>query len=149
MLHLDRRAFTKTVLIPAVRIDAKHCNNLRKALSRVILKKPRIKDILSEQSNKNRKLILLDSSFCGDDHLTVEEKRSISECNGEMLEHELVMTYDHYSADQILAAVLPRGTEITTSFETVGHIAHMNLKECHVPFQELIGKVYYCIVCLE
>ena len=82
----------------------------------------------------------MDSSCYGDDTLTVEEKRAISECKGELIQHEIVITYDHYSADQILAAVLPKGIEVTTSFETIGHIAHMNLKECHFPFRVVIGK---------
>lgn len=137
MLELDQKAFTSTFVVPALRIDAMHCNKLRKALSRVILKKPRIKDIVSDQSGNNKKLILLDSEIVA--NLIVDEQRAIEESQGEMVKHELTLTYSHYTADQILAAVLPKGMEITTSFETIGHIAHMNLKECHIPFRKLIG----------
>ena len=139
MLKLDRKAFTRSVLLPAIRIDARQCNNLRKGISRIILKRPRIKDIVSVESDSGKKLILLDSSY-DSDTWTVEEQQAISSCKGELVQHSLLITYDHYSADQIMGAILPNGIEVTTSFETVGHIAHLNLKECHLPFQEVIGE---------
>ena len=147
MLELDRKAFTRSVLLPAIKVDARQCNSLRKGISRIILKRPRIKDIVSEESNSNKKLVLLDSSY-DSDTWTVEEQQTIANCKGELVQHRLLITYDHYSADQIVGAILPKGIEITTSFETVGHIAHLNLKECHLPFQELIGEnscVFLCI----
>jgi tRNA G37 N-methylase Trm5 len=36
--------------------------------------------------------------------------------------------------------VLPEG-EIPSSFETIGHIAHINLRDVHLPFKNLIGEV--------
>lgn len=37
--------------------------------------------------------------------------------------------------------LLPPGTECPSSFETVGHIAHVNLREELLPFKSLIGEV--------
>ena len=37
--------------------------------------------------------------------------------------------------------VLPEGVEIPSSFETVGHIAHYNLREEHMAFRHIIGQV--------
>ena len=37
--------------------------------------------------------------------------------------------------------ILPEGTDVPSSFETVGHIAHLNLREEHLPFKRTIGQV--------
>ena len=37
--------------------------------------------------------------------------------------------------------MLPAGCDIPTSFETVGHIAHLNLREEHEPYKQIIGQV--------
>ena len=36
--------------------------------------------------------------------------------------------------------ILPEGWEIPSSFETVGHIAHLNLREEYEPYKEVIGQ---------
>ena len=140
MLKLDREAFTSSAAVSAVRMDARNCNKMRKALARIILRKPRIKDIIPDPHNSCKKLLLLEIPLDGKDALKIQEQKAISESGGEVVHHELTLTYDHYTADQILTAVLPKGTEVTSSFETIGHIAHMNLKECHLPYREIIGK---------
>lgn len=43
---------------------------------------------------------------------------------------------------QVLEALLPEGVIIPTGFETVGHIAHLNLRDEHLPYKKLIAKVY-------
>lgn len=42
---------------------------------------------------------------------------------------------------QILEALLPEGMTIPSAFETVGHIAHLNLRDEHLPYKKLIAKV--------
>jgi hypothetical protein len=37
--------------------------------------------------------------------------------------------------------VLPEGVDVPSSFETVGHIAHFNLRDEQVPYQAIIGQV--------
>jgi tRNA (guanine37-N1)-methyltransferase len=41
----------------------------------------------------------------------------------------------------VLQAVLPEGVEVPSAFETVGHIAHYNLRPGHLPFRRTIGQV--------
>lgn len=42
---------------------------------------------------------------------------------------------------QILEALLPKGMIVPSAFETVGHIAHLNLREEHLPYKKHIAKV--------
>lgn len=43
---------------------------------------------------------------------------------------------------QVLEALLPEGMIIPSAFETVGHIAHLNLRDEHLPYKRLIAKVF-------
>ena len=44
---------------------------------------------------------------------------------------------------QILEGLLPKGIIVPSAFETVGHIIHLNLKEEHLPYKNLIAKVLF------
>lgn len=43
---------------------------------------------------------------------------------------------------QILEALLPEGLIVPSAFETVGHIAHLNLRDEHHSYKKLIAKVH-------
>lgn len=45
------------------------------------------------------------------------------------------------STDEIFKKIFPDGLDPVTAFETIGHIAHLNLKSHHEPYKELIGNV--------
>ena len=139
MKSLDKEAFKCTVIVPALKTDAVHCNKLRKALCRALLHQAGIKDVANDSLDKTKRIILLDPNFPTANEFTVKEQAVIKGSNGVFIQHELNLTYDHYPADQILNAIMPDGIEVTKSFETVGHIAHMNLKEHQLPYKHIIG----------
>lgn len=43
---------------------------------------------------------------------------------------------------QVLEALLPKGMIVPSSFETVGHIIHLNLRDEHLPYKNVIAKVF-------
>lgn len=43
--------------------------------------------------------------------------------------------------DHVLRELLPAEIEVPSSFETVGHIAHLNLRDQHLPYKHVIGQV--------
>nr|XP_009783388.1 PREDICTED: tRNA (guanine(37)-N1)-methyltransferase 2 isoform X3 [Nicotiana sylvestris] len=45
--------------------------------------------------------------------------------------------------DHILKQILPPGLEVPSSFETIGHIAHLNITDELLPYKDIIGKVIY------
>jgi hypothetical protein len=51
------------------------------------------------------------------------------------------LDYRHLGADQVLKQLLPDGVEVPSSFESIGHIAHLNLKEEVLPWKHVIGEV--------
>lgn len=49
--------------------------------------------------------------------------------------------YEHWSSESVLGHVLPPGTVIPTAYESVGHIAHVNLRPEHEPYKSVIAAV--------
>ncbi|XP_042026517.1 tRNA (guanine(37)-N1)-methyltransferase 1-like [Salvia splendens] len=58
----------------------------------------------------------------------------------ELVKCKLTLFYDYWQLNEILEALLPKGMIIPSSFETVGHIAHLNLKDEHLHYKHLIAK---------
>lgn len=56
---------------------------------------------------------------------------------------ELSTTYDDYTVDEALSQLLPLPyvSSISTAFETVGHLAHLNLPSHLLPFKYIVAKV--------
>ena len=42
-------------------------------------------------------------------------------------------SYEHLTAEQVLHKLIPEGVTVPTSFETVGHLAHLNLLDETLP----------------
>ena len=55
--------------------------------------------------------------------------------------HDLVLSYDYFNAEQVLRRLLPEGCDVPGSFETVGHIAHLNLRDEVLEHKHVIGRV--------
>lgn len=49
--------------------------------------------------------------------------------------------YSHFTAEQVLHQIMPANSEVPSSFEQVGHIAHLNLKDAQLPYRFIIGQV--------
>ncbi|CAM0150074.1 unnamed protein product [Urochloa decumbens] len=96
------------------------------------------------------RLLLLDESYA---ESSVDE---LPEAVKDVLEHEtqqdgssayelircqLTLFYNYWPMNEVLEALLPEGVIIPTGFETVGHIAHLNLRDEHLPYKKLIAQV--------
>lgn len=54
---------------------------------------------------------------------------------------KLSLTYEHFSIEHVLRTTLPANIPVPTSFESIGHIAHINLRDDHEAWKSLIGHV--------
>ncbi|KAF9116166.1 tRNA(m(1)G37)methyltransferase [Mortierella sp. AM989] len=77
------------------------------------------------------------------DGASEKTKEFIRERTLDLTKTELTIEYDHWTADEVLRTILPEDIidEAPSSFTTVGHIAHMNLKDEYLPYKHLIGQV--------
>jgi tRNA (guanine37-N1)-methyltransferase len=76
-----------------------------------------------------------------DSILDKDFKKYLESIQADPIEYLLDLTYEHLSVEEILTNVLPSGVEIPSSYEQVGHIAHLNLRDQILPFKEIIGQV--------
>lgn len=59
----------------------------------------------------------------------------------DIVTRDVDIAYEHWTLDDVLRNLLPEDVTVPTSFETVGHIAHLNLRAEHEPHKATIGKV--------
>lgn len=60
----------------------------------------------------------------------------------ELLPTEVLLTCKNFTAKEILSELLPKEIIIPSSFEQIGHIAHLNLIESQLPYKYIIGDVF-------
>ncbi len=74
--------------------------------------------------------------------LSSEDHEWISANEGEEVTRTVRLGYTDYSKHSILRGVLPLEiTDVPSGYETVGHIAHYNLKAEHIPYKYIIGEL--------
>ena len=140
---LKHGLFTKTLQLSALRIPAHLSEPTLKALRKNgLISLPRVKSVIDDQTNECR-IVLLEPEIQAH---TIEDlppfiQTYVQTHRLELTQHSLQLTYDYWSVGEILDAILPDGFEVPTSFESVGHIAHLNLRDEHEPFKHIIGQV--------
>lgn len=138
MMELDRSAFERKIVIPGLKIDSKHCSTLLKQLNKYLLNQPKLRNIVPDnEKNPKKKIALLNPNVV----LNGKHQQFLKSLKCERVEYQLCLGYGYWNCDQVLRAVLPEDIgEVTTSFESIGHIAHMNLRESQLKYKKLIGN---------
>ena len=152
---LDRDSIKAELSLVALKTFIPDIALALKELKDILLNKPGFRNVTdlpgndrpTEEKSKSSKLILLSekikttdiATFCGAEADRL--KSWLQNHQGELVKHVLTLTYANYTYEEVLQRILPSGVEIPSSFETVGHIAHLNLREVHLPFKFLIAQV--------
>lgn len=141
MKILNREEFKTVISLPALRIEAKKCSLFLKNLSHCLLNQPRMRNIVADSSGTTKKILLLHPQKPLK-ALEEPDRKFAQTHGGEETTYELVLGYENWTAEQVLRAVLPADiSEIPSSFETIGHIAHVNLRDSQLDYRKLIGQV--------
>ena len=120
------------------------CHALMKHLKDFVLDMPRQRSVVNDPTDEaNSRLLLLkeevkDASFPS---ISPELRAELALDDLPLTTHELRLGYDYYNAEHVLRALLPDGVEVPGSFETVGHIAHLNLRDDVMQYKHVIGRV--------
>ena len=73
--------------------------------------------------------------------LSQEDREWIAANNGEEVTRVITLDYQDYPKQAILRAILPTDLqELPSGYESVGHIAHYNLREEFLPYKSIIGE---------
>ena len=156
-MALDRSLLKDEISLVALKTLTQDIAQALKQLKDLLLNRPRFSNVveppstqdanIKEGKDKASKLILLNKKINSTNLENVTEegaaclKSWLASHKGELVEYKLCLSYANYSYEEVLQRLLPSGVEIPSSFETIGHIAHLNLREAHLPFKLLIAQV--------
>ncbi|KAI9331963.1 guanine(37)-N1-methyltransferase [Obelidium mucronatum] len=139
--------FSRTVPLVALRVPASVCNRAMQVLPPHLLDIPRLRSIVPDvqgdsATTKQTRLILLNHNITSSESLPSKVKEFVESHNAEVIsDYPLKLDYEYWTADQILRSILPEELNIPSSFELIGHIAHMNLRSEYLPYKRIVGEV--------
>ncbi|KAJ0684528.1 putative tRNA (guanine(37)-N(1))-methyltransferase [Helianthus annuus] len=89
------------------------------------------------------RLLLLDERYAykSFDELPEAIKACLKGSVFELVRCKLTLFYGYWQMNEVLEALLPEHMIVPSSFETVGHIIHLNLRDEHLPYKNLIARV--------
>ena len=140
---LDRGSFKKTLNLVGIKVSAKLCNTISSKYRNYLFSRPRLKRIYDSEAEPDKKVILLSEQYTdlSLNEIPGELKSYLQEVGASALEYKLDLSYDHFTTDEVLTQLLPSGIEIPSSYEQIGHVAHLNLRDSLIPYKNLIGQV--------
>lgn len=137
-MQLDRSIFKTAVNCLGIRVENKDVNLLRKIFCKQLF--PQYRNVLSD--DENHKIILLTPQV-NESEIVSQLLLNFSPRPSEILKDQKVeLNYEHLKAEEVLRKILPSHVEVPVGFETVGHLAHVNLRPEHDPYKFIIGQVW-------
>ncbi|XP_038890921.1 tRNA (guanine(37)-N1)-methyltransferase 2 isoform X1 [Benincasa hispida] len=143
---LDESEFDVHLNLWALRIPRELCKAAIKILNGYLIDRPRIKPVTEDPtSDKNRYVILSEKVQTPElseiPEMMLEELKGL--CTIDRVPYSLTLGYSYWGADHILKKILPPEVEVPSSFETIGHVAHLNIHDELLPYKDVIAKVIY------
>ena len=143
---LDLSLFDETLSLTALRIPAKKTSAFNQRLKGTgyMFDRPRVKPVIDDPAGGGAtKLVLLSEAAGGADlaGLPAELREFVLAEGAEPTPHVLRLGFENLNAEQALRRLLPAGMEVPSSFEQVGHVAHVNLRTEQLPYKSLVGRV--------
>ncbi|XP_076933243.1 tRNA (guanine(37)-N(1))-methyltransferase 2-like [Bidens hawaiensis] len=143
---LDESKFDVQLKLLALRIPRELCKAATKLLNGHMLDRPRIKPITEDPTSEKTRYVILSEKVQSPDlsDIPTQKLNELEKlCKIETVPYTVTLGYSYWSADQVLKQVLPPGLEVPSSFETIGHIAHLNITDELLPYKDVIAKVIY------
>lgn len=149
---LNKAAFSKTVNIAAASIvDNKNISRIRQSLGKqsAILPLERLSVVRphpdASLAAQGRKCLLLRPSISPKEPDTWGPLLSELVKQGDvgLVPYELNLDYNYWTSRDVLLSLLPPELhdDIPGGFNTAGHVAHLNLRDQHLPYKQVIGQV--------
>ena len=143
----DPKDFVQEVSVMAVKIANQNLTAFRQKLGGHLFKRPLLKCIVVDPEIKTQKFVLFGEEIQGkklqglpSNLVDYVQEHALDDGP---FEYPITLTHQHFSIEEMLKHYLPKEIgEIPSSFETVGHIAHVNLREQQLPYKHIIGEVF-------
>lgn len=143
---IDKDKFSRELNLWAVKVDARLTKQYMTTFSKFLFKIPRLKSVYEVPNESDKRYILL-AETVKDKELTdiPDDLRAFNTEHGGVVEpYQLTVGYDLLSVEEVLKQVLPSGVEVPSSFEQIGHIAHVNLRDEVLEYRYTIGMSCHC-----
>ena len=131
----DRSAFEQTRQVTAVVVEPERCSAAMKLLQPHMLQ---LRGVQPVQQDGARRVVLLEFE---PELLPPTVEAAVRGMGGEVRSQTVTVGYEQLTAVEALRKLLPAGMEVPSSFEQVGHVAHVNLRDEQLPYKQLIGAV--------
>ena len=141
--YIDRSKFGKTVETCAIKFLANNASKYLKDYKEFLLNMEKSPNIPKEYNEEGYKLLLLNPQYKKDEFASWPEKlKSLVETNKyELVDYQVKLNYEDLNIQEVLQQILPKDVVIPGGFETVGNIAHLNLRSSQLPYKNIIGQV--------
>lgn len=150
--------FDETVSHPAISVPARHVAHRKKQIKSLMLQEQKNVYSTSELENKSatstvaspqRKVLIMNIGVTFDDVLAIADDHELHNNNDDekaiiwIDSFPITRGYYDMSVDEVLRKLLAEDhvNEVPSSFESVGHIAHVNLRDDCLPYKYWIGRV--------
>ena len=128
--------------VVALRIAPRSIAAALKELKDFLLNQPRRPNVVEAGGNTKEKLVLFHPDAVPSLESIPAVCREFADAKeGAFVAHEVVTSYANFTYDEALRRLLPAGVEVPASFETIGHVAHLNLRPPQEPYRLLIAQV--------
>jgi hypothetical protein len=93
-------------------------------------------------STSSTKLLLLRETIGSElKELPANLQQVIRDEELEIVAYSIRVDYTSLGHEEVLRAILPSSITVPSAYETVGHIAHLNLRDDQMPYKYIIGQV--------
>jgi len=143
---LEKSKFDLHLQLLAIQIPQELCSVITRILHGYLLDRPRVKPVVQDSSNEKARLLILSESIKDPGLIEVptDKLEAVKKlCDIKVVPYSLVLGYMYWTADHILKEILPPGVEVPSSFETIGHIAHLNICGDLLPYKHAIARVIF------
>lgn len=144
MRTLKRTLFNVKMNVCAARCPAKSCTVMLKQFKHALLKRARLQSVVADTTDSTKRLVLLKPDARQSilqQTINQETSKLLEEHSAQLIDHQVDLSYEHFSTSEILRAILPEDYEVAGAFETIGHIAHLNLRKHLMEYKHVIGQV--------
>lgn len=141
---IDKSIFRKIMPLMSLKVRKELCTEFLRTFKQFLFSRPRMKRI-HEDEDQNYRLVLLREDLSSEEMVKNEIPRELlqkaEEWGAQLKGFSLSLGYEDLSAEEVLRSLLPDVSEVPSSFEQVGHLAHLNLREDVLPYKHIIGQV--------
>ncbi len=140
--HIDKTQFSKIINACGIKFPANLSSKYLKDFKDYLLNLEKYPNIPKDFKEQNNKLLLLNAQFQKDTFQDWPEplRTLVTENNYDLLNYQVQLNYDDMNMQEILREVLPADIIVPAGFETVGNIAHLNLRSSQLPYKYIIGQ---------